>query len=591
MLKKWNYFWGSFRGKIMAIFLAFSLVTAIGLGVFCYFSVFHQMLSSTAAYSGMVANQISKNAGMIMEQTGKILMIGNSSDISDFLYDTGTRHETTMGLISMVKLYRDSYVFSDDIKNFYVLGNDGVCFNEKLGIYPIEKSEKSQYIYNMIQENEGELMVLSGFEMGWEDRECFLIGQKIRQTFTNKTMGIIAIELDANAVKSVYEQEVLGESGYFTLFDRKGNELFHYDGTAERSDIPLREEVFSEDKGSYQKKTESGTMLVVYDRIQGTDWVIVGQAPLRELMAPTYQLGRVFFAAILLTLAFLGALYYYLSKRLTKPITELKDKMLLAEQGDLDATVAVARNDEIAILQRQYNQMLTRIKDLMEENREEQRNMQKAELKALQAQINPHFLYNTLELVIWLAASEENDQVIDVVDKLAVFFKTGLSKGLEWIPVKKEIEHVESYLSIQQKRYSDLLSFEIRVDPDICQYCMLKMVLQPIVENAIYHGIKNREEGGKITVIGEKQGDLLLFTVEDTGCGMETEVLEELRQKIRENTLPWSDHENGFGIYNVNRRILLYYGKECGVDIQSEKDRGTRVTIRLKCQVEGQEHV
>lgn len=591
MLKRWKYFWDSFRGKIMMIFLTFSRVIAVGLGVFCYSSVFRQMLSSTTSYSGMVAKQISRNAGMIMEQTGKILEIGNSSDISDFLYDTGSRHETTMNLINMVKLYRNSYILSDDIKNFYVIGNDGVCFNEKIGIYPIEKSEKSRYIYDMILENENELLVLSGFEMGWEDRDCFLIGQKIRQTFTNKTMGIIAIEMDANAIKSVYEQEILGESGYFTLYDKKGNELFHDDGAAERPAIPLRKEVFSGLNGSYQEETENGIRLVVYDSIENTGWVIVGQVPLQELMAPVYQLGEVFFAAILLTLLFLGVLYYYLSRRLTKPITELKDKMLLAEQGDLDATVAVITNDEISILQRQYNQMLMRIKALMEENKEEQRNMQKAELKALQAQINPHFLYNTLELVIWLAASEENDQVIDVVDKLAVFFKTGLSKGLEWIPVKKEIEHVESYLSIQQKRYSDLLTFEIRVEPEVYQYSMLKMVLQPIVENALYHGIKNREEGGKITVTGQKQGEFLIFVIEDTGCGMEPEILEDLCRKIRENTQPYSDHENGFGIYNVNRRILLYYGKECGLDVWSERYNGTRVTIRLKCQTEGQEYV
>ena len=235
--------------------------------------------------------------------------------------------------------------------------------------------------------------------------------------------------------------------------------------------------------------------------------------------------------------------------------------------------------------------MLSHIKVLMEENIEEQRNLQKAELKALQAQINPHFLYNTLELVIWLAASEENDQVIEVVDKLAIFFKTGLSKGVEWISVEKEIEHVESYLSIQQCRYSDLLSFEICMEPDICQYFMLKMVLQPIVENALYHGIKNRENGGKITIAGKEENGYLLFEVADTGCGMEPAILEDLQQKIRENVLPYTDHENGFGIYNVNRRIRLYYGEDCGLTIWSERDSGTKVTIKLKKHAEGSSHV
>jgi two-component system sensor histidine kinase YesM len=561
------------------------------LGSFCYTGVYNQMLSSTVDYSGALANQISRNTSMILEETSRILMIGNSSSVSGFLYDEGNRHETTMELIVMMKLYRESAVFSEDIQNFYILGNDGVCFNEKRGIYQIERHEKSQYIYDMILNHENELLVLSSREMGWEEEDCFVIGQKIRQTWTNKTIGIIAIEMKAHAVQSVYMDEVLGETGYFSLYDKDGREMFSEEGSRETEGINLREEVFVNEAGSYQEKAGGNTELIVYDSIANTGWRIVGHVPLRELMAPVYKLGVLFLVAILLTLVFLGALYYYLSRRITDPITELKEKMLLAEQGDMDATVMVTSKDEISILQRQYNRMLSHIKVLMEENIEEQRNLQKAELKALQAQINPHFLYNTLELVIWLAASEENDQVIEVVDKLAIFFKTGLSKGVEWISVEKEIEHVESYLSIQQCRYSDLLSFEICMEPDICQYFMLKMLLQPIVENALYHGIKNRENGGKITIAGKEENGYLLFEVADTGCGMEPEILEDLQQKIRENVLPYTDHENGFGIYNVNRRIRLYYGEDCGLTIWSERDSGTKVTIKLKKHAEGSSHV
>ncbi len=589
--EKWKCFFNSFRGKILLIFFIFSLASSVMLGSFCYTGVYNQMLSSTVDYSGALANQISRNTSMILEETSRILMIGNSSSVSGFLYDEGNRHETTMELIVMMKLYRESAVFSEDIQNFYILGNDGVCFNEKRGIYQIERHEKSQYIYDMILNHENELLVLSSREMGWEEEDCFVIGQKIRQTWTNKTIGIIAIEMKAHAVQSVYMDEVLGETGYFSLYDKDGREMFSEEGSRETEGINLREEVFVNEAGSYQEKAGGNTELIVYDSIANTGWRIVGHVPLRELMAPVYKLGVLFLVAILLTLVFLGALYYYLSRRITDPITELKEKMLLAEQGDMDATVMVTSKDEISILQRQYNRMLSHIKVLMEENIEEQRNLQKAELKALQAQINPHFLYNTLELVIWLAASEENDQVIEVVDKLAIFFKTGLSKGVEWISVEKEIEHVESYLSIQQCRYSDLLSFEICMEPDICQYFMLKMLLQPIVENALYHGIKNRENGGKITIAGKEENGYLLFEVADTGCGMEPAILEDLQQKIRENVLPYTDHENGFGIYNVNRRIRLYYGEDCGLTIWSERDSGTKVTIKLKKHAEGSSHV
>lgn len=278
-------------------------------------------------------------------------------------------------------------------------------------------------------------------------------------------------------------------------------------------------------------------------------------------------------------------------KSITNPLERLCKVTERIAKGEFTVRAKIHTKDEIRILSDSVDNMAEKLRIMMNQIKDDERKVRDAELRLLQEQINPHFLYNTLELVIWLAASEENDQVIEVVDKLAIFFKTGLSKGVEWISVEKEIEHVESYLSIQQCRYSDLLSFEICMEPDICQYFMLKMLLQPIVENALYHGIKNRENGGKITIAGKEENGYLLFEVADTGCGMEPEILEDLQQKIRENVLPYTDHENGFGIYNVNRRIRLYYGEDCGLTIWSERDSGTKVTIKLKKHAEGSSHV
>lgn len=278
-------------------------------------------------------------------------------------------------------------------------------------------------------------------------------------------------------------------------------------------------------------------------------------------------------------------------KSITNPLERLCKVTERIAKGEFTVRAKIHTKDEIRILSDSVDNMAEKLRIMMNQIKDDERKVRDAELRLLQEQINPHFLYNTLELVIWLAASEENDQVIEVVDKLAIFFKTGLSKGVEWISVEKEIEHVESYLSIQQCRYSDLLSFEICMEPDICQYFMLKMLLQPIVENALYHGIKNRENGGKITIAGKEENGYLLFEVADTGCGMEPAILEDLQQKIRENVLPYTDHENGFGIYNVNRRIRLYYGEDCGLTIWSERDSGTKVTIKLKKHAEGSSHV
>ena len=212
---------------------------------------------------------------------------------------------------------------------------------------------------------------------------------------------------------------------------------------------------------------------------------------------------------------------------------------------------------------------------------EDQQNLKKAELKALQSQINPHFLYNTLDTIMWLVAVNENEKAIEMIESLSVFFKTGLSKGMDWIPVEREIEHVKSYLYIQQSRYNDILQYVIDISPDIMQYEILKMTLQPIVENAIYHGIKNKVNGGVITIQGKIEEKFLVFLISDTGVGMEEKEVTRLNHMMKENKVSYEDCENGFGLYNVNRRIKLYCGEESGITVESQVEEGTKVYIRM----------
>ena len=208
----------------------------------------------------------------------------------------------------------------------------------------------------------------------------------------------------------------------------------------------------------------------------------------------------------------------------------------------------------------------------------EQLNLRATELKLLQAQINPHFLYNTLDTIIWLAEAGQKEQVVMMVSTLSDFFRTTLSKGRDYIMVKEETAHIRSYLTIQQFRYRDILEYEINIPEELNEYQILKLTLQPLVENALYHGIKNKRGLGHILVSGKKQGGNLVFTVRDNGKGMDPERLAYVQRLIR-GGLKDEDAPSGFGLFNVNQRLQLNYGPGYGLFLASEEGEWTEVNV------------
>ena len=214
---------------------------------------------------------------------------------------------------------------------------------------------------------------------------------------------------------------------------------------------------------------------------------------------------------------------------------------------------------------------------LVDDIRKKQENLRIIENRLLQEQINPHFLYNTLDAIVWLAEEKKSAEVVKMVTSLSDFFRTTLSKGHDYITVKEERTHIESYLEIQQFRYQDILDYEIQMDEEIYGYIIPKLTLQPLVENALYHGIKNKRGKGKILITGKKQGDKIIFQVIDNGKGMTEEELNSLRKKMAGTDT--GDEAKGFGVSNVNQRIKYYYGGEYGVFFESKENEGTNATI------------
>lgn len=279
---------------------------------------------------------------------------------------------------------------------------------------------------------------------------------------------------------------------------------------------------------------------------------------------------------LLLLILMVAILIVMIVTDIIRPIKELSRVTEQVAEGDFSARAEVKTQDEVAVLADSVNLMTESLEGLVTKIKEDERKMRKADLRLLQEQINPHFLYNTLDTIVWLIEGNDSDKAVSMVMSLSEFFRLVLSKGKEYITIQEEELHIKSYLEIQQVRYRNILEYEIRIDPVLYQYQILKLTLQPLVENSLYHGIKYKRAKGRITVTGQMEGERILLRVEDDGVGMEEEELHKLQGEIEK---PCKETEKGFGLANVNERIRMNFGAEYGMKIDSVKGKGTCVEI------------
>ncbi len=304
-------------------------------------------------------------------------------------------------------------------------------------------------------------------------------------------------------------------------------------------------------------------------------------------MSESIMIG-VIITAVLEIIIIIMALY--IRKRTVKatehsvrqPIERLELAASQIAEGAFDARIADTDVTELRNLTGQVNTMADKLKSMMDKSNLDAKNLRKAELRTLQAQINPHFLYNTLDAIVWKAEAGEKDEVIQLTSALSDFFRISLSSGAYWIPISQEKKHIEGYLKIQQTRYRDIMHYEIDIPDELGDFYILKLLLQPLVENALYHGIKIKRGGGTIKVTGKLEDGYLKFSVSDTGLGMTADQLKDLNERMKQGQPTVSEIGGGFGLVNVNLRIRLYYNLEDGLKIESNTE-GTEVSFIVPC--------
>ena len=391
---------------------------------------------------------------------------------------------------------------------------------------------------------------------------------------SNVAAGVMLADIDISTFQRITEDISWDKTGFVVLLDEKNNVIY-----SPVNDVTprIRPEWFNDDNHFFQKKLNGQEYEFVYLTSSVTNWKSVGVFSLQKALQQIVDF-RYFVVAILIITSLLAIVFISLfSRTIVLPIQKLSGLMKKAADHDYNVRFNSLYHDEIGELGDSFNTMVDETKDLIELVRYEQRSKRMAELKILQEQIKPHFLYNTFDTIHWIAKGYGATEIIQITRSLTTFLRVGLSRGNELLPVKDEISHVISYLAIQQFRYSNKLTYAIHVDPECENFYVQRLILQPLVENAIYHGIKNRETPGKLLVDVRKSGDKLLLSVTDNGNGISPTRLEKVERELEGNTP--SSNRSVYGLLNVNERIRISYGKQYGVHIRTEEGHYCRVEI------------
>ncbi|MBQ9663150.1 MAG: sensor histidine kinase [Oscillospiraceae bacterium] len=385
----------------------------------------------------------------------------------------------------------------------------------------------------------------------------------------------IALDISCSNIANYISDSGIGRRGYCYLMDTDGNIVYH----------PQQQLIYSELKSEDTALTAAledgshveGNVIYAIRTLSNGQWRLVGVSFLQEVLTESLrQLGTVLL--LLAGLVLLAALVVsvVLSATLSHPLRDLESAMEAFEADADGFRYAPPRSGvrEVRHLSASFHELVLKVQQLMKTVRDEEINLRKTELRALQAQINPHFLYNTLDSISWMCEQGKNAEAVEMVNALARLFRISISRGHELIPIRSELQHAESYLEIQAHRYKNQFTWAIDAEEPCLDYLCHKITLQPIIENAIYHGINGLVDDGEIRVSVREEGNDILFTVEDNGSGMTDEQIAAIMQKEQ------SDRA-GIGIKNVNDRLQIYFGSAYGIRIESRPDEGTTVSIRM----------
>lgn len=622
-----------FRYKLIAIFLMVSIIPTFMLGALINWTV-----------NKIIENQVNANTLQLIDKVNKSIenyftdmqnntyLIAFDPNVAAFLNgspDGASPGTGADGRYRIQVFMQGITTLHSEVAGILLVNSKGDYISNELYAKSAGNLTKEPWYMEAAASNG--IFKLLGHPRNWgvanhsnyKDSELVSAARAIVDPVTQEVKGVVLIDLKLRVIAETIKDVRLGKSGYLMVLDENGDAIY---APAHSLSERLQMGWFAKGPSGVTSQTVDKTHLqLIYGKSLFTGWTAVGVFPTHETAMEMQEIQFYLVCFVFFVIMVGVGASYYLSYSVTRPIWMLMKLMQKAELGDLTIRYTGEHKDEIGILGRAFNTMLARIHSLVQEVSRKEKQKREAELRNLQAQIKPHFLYNTLDTIHWLAHQRGAVEASEMVESLSKLFRIGLSKGQEMIELYQEMEHVHSYLKIQKTRYQSKLSYELHLDPAVESFYVLKLVTQPLVENAIYHGIKERRGPGSIHISTRVERGLLHIEVRDDGLGMEPEKLQELRQRlaaVTEKVLKESgdapyrglggteagDEEDqgadgavphvgrpdggpdsalpeqmvsgsGYGLLNVHSRLVLTFGRGFGLSIESARGKGTVVSI------------
>ena len=534
-------------------------------------------ISMQARFMKQTREGLEEDAVFLMEQAAHsfTVQIRNVMKVSDSLYYSVIKNNDISD-VSLSDAFQLMYnTNQDQIARIALFSSQG----ELLEVAPAGRMKEGvrimaqDWYWDTLKSEEnisfGDLMVEQNFETNQSEYTRVIPMTRVVQMNVGNRVekGILLIELKYSGFQDVFDNLLFDDGSYLYLTDGQGNILYH-------PQLQLVDSGYLSEGDLADEETTDGASALV-KTIGYTGWKIIGVTQRDTIVLSYVKSGLFIVFLLLLSLNILGLINLYLSKKLSEPMTELEEAVNRIEEGDLDVDIQPSGFYEIWHLGTAVAQMQERLKKLMTDIVAEHEAKRKSEIMVLQNQINPHFLYNTLDIIVWMIENEKKNDAVDVVTALARFFRISLSKGKTIIPVADELEHVHNYLRIQEMRYKNRFSYRFDIETSIAGLGTIKLILQPIVENAVYHAMEFMDGDGEIVIRVYRRGEDLCFSIQDNGCGMEPQMMERL---MAEEVIT-SAKGAGVGFRNVRERIRLVFGREYGLEIFSEPDVGTQIII------------
>lgn len=561
------------RVQIALHYVVASVLTLLFIGVILYYSI-----------ASIVQKEATTNTENAVEQSGMYIdlyidrlkavsgLLAENPQLVDYFSNSVRESSVKEKILSTIDTTMSTDPF---IESVVIVSKDGQIISNETSLSMSMSSNMMKEAWYVSAIHSGNMPVLTsarmqGFSMD-KDNWVISLSREIKNA-QGRNIGVLLIDVQYKVIEDYLANLDLGHTGFSFILNAKGEVVYHEDPAYFQNPSKQQSlQKIARDPAAYDDAKH--TLTHTYT-LQNADWLYVGVSSQDELAAIKDKLFNIFILVGLGFLVIAAVSVIIFTGRITTPFRKLEQAMQEIEQGLVEIPIDNKGCYEAQSLSRHFNSMILKIKILMQEITDKEKDLRRSEISTLHSQINPHFLYNTLDTIVWMAEFNDSEKVIEMTKALAQFFRLSLSGGNELTTVENELDHVRQYLFIQKERYGDKLTYSINCDPAILQVEIPKIILQPIVENALYHGIRGLDRQGYIEVRAEAQDHQVMFTIQDNGDGFDAEALH-LTPASKATKL------GGVGIKNVDERIKLYYGPGYGITIHSSSSNGTIVQIRI----------